>query len=395
MSSIKKLLLILVFLITIGLLGYSSWHQWSNNQHTVLERMKPIPTVAEYMHSGRIVNLKFPPADQDLIATAGNDNTIRIWSRNKPDNPTEIQFGQEGRLFSLEYLKNGDFLLCRGLHGEIGLWNVLLNEMIYLPQEKFQWDIAISPSADKMAAVHSERLVLWNIENLNEPSIITEITEVHHTKYINTFRCAAFSPNEKTLAIGYANGDIRIWDLAQEQFIKTLSVPTDSHASLRRIKFIPDGRWIVALQNPSLTIWDTDKNLQHVLLESYQGFLRELKFAENGRFIGITTRDGMGSYIIWSLPEVLMYHQMSYQQASEGIISGIAFSPDGKILAVSNPGEVTLISLETLSPLAILKNKGFFGGAQEVTFSPDGTMLAGGAYGGIVRLWDVRNYNEE
>ena len=281
------------------------------------------------------------------------------------------------------------------------LWNASSGEKIYIPEGEsqpegeIQSDSAISPSADKMATVHSRRLVLWNIENPNHPTFTTEITEVHHTKYINSMRCVDFSPNGKWLAIGYGNGDIRLWDLEQEKFIKTLSVSPDMHVHLRDINYSPDGRWIVARENPSLTIWDTEKNLRSVLFESHQGFLREVKFSQDGRFIGITTHDGRGGYIIWSLPEVLIYHQMSYQQDSEGIISRIAFSPDGSILALSNPGEVRLISIETLSPIVVLKGEGFFGGAHEIIFSSDGTMLAGGGTGGILRLWDVSDYYEE
>ncbi len=384
---IRKLSIWFISLIIVGvILGFSTWQQWNANQGTIIERMRSIPPVAEYMHGARISDIVFSPTDKDIIATAGDDNYIRIWNRNNPDNPTEIQFNQEERLFSLEYLKNGNFLLCKGLHRKTGLWNALSNEMIYLPQEKIQWDTAISTSADRIATVHSQRVVLWNIENPDEPSIITEITELHHTKYHNSFKCAAFSPNGETLAIGYENGDIRIWDLEQEQFTKTLSVPTDSHVHLRHIKFIPNGRWIVALEDTSLTIWDTQNNLRHVLLEPHQGFLRFVKFARNGKFIGITPLGEKPEYLIWSLPDVLIYHQVN-----EGIISRIAFSPDGKILAVSNPGEVTLLSLETLTPIAILKGKGFLGGAYEITFSSDGTMLAGGGSGGIIRLWDVSN----
>ena len=275
------------------------------------------------------------------------------------------------------------------------MWNVSSGEKIFFPKGEIHFDSTFSPSADKLATVDSKRVVLWNIENPDEPTITTEITEVHHTKYHNSMRCADFSPNGKWLAIGYENGDIRLWDLQQEKFINTLSVSPHSHVHLRDIIHSPDGRYIVARESPSLTIWDTVNDLRRVLLESHQGFLRSVKFSQDGRFIGIKTDDGKGGYIVWSLPEVLIYHQMSYQQADDGIISHIAFSPDGTILAVSNPGEVKLISIETLSPIVILKGEGFLGGAHEITFSPDGNTLAGSGYGGILRLWDVRNYYAE
>ena len=392
----KRLSVWFIFLVAIGvILGFSTWHQWRGNQTTTLERMRPIAPIVEVSHGASIIDIVFSPANQGLIATAGRDNYIKIWNRNNPDNPTEIQFNHEESLFSIEYLKKGNFLLCNGLHRKKVLWNASSGEKVYFPEGELQGDSDISPSADNMATIHPRRLVLWNIKNPNEPTITTEITEVHHTKYINSMRCVDFSPNGKWLALGYENGDIRLWDLEQGKFMKTLSVSPDSHVGLRDIDYSPDGRWIIARESHSLSIWDTDNNLRSVLLESYQGFLREVKFSQDGRFIGIKTHDGMGGYILWSLPDVLIYHQMSYQQVDEGIISSIAFSPDGAILAVSNPGEVTLISIETLSPIVVLKGEGFFGGAHEITFSSDGTMLAGGETGGVLRLWDVSEYYEE
>ena len=98
----------------------------------------------------------------------------------------------------------------------------------------------------------------------------------------------------------------------------------------------------------------------------------------------------MNRYTIWSLPEVQIYHE-----GSGGYATDLAFSPDGKILAISDAGEVTLLSIENLTPIALLQGKGFLGGAMKNTFSHDGNLLAGGGYGGVLRLWDVRNINEK
>lgn len=391
MTILKRLLTVLTAIGTIGLLGFSTWHQWNANQGTILERIQPISPVTEFMHGARITDLVFSPTNQDIIATAGDDRNIKIWNRNNPDTPIEIPFSKKEEFFTLEYLNNGEFLLCKGILSRMTiLWNMSTNEKIILPQEEHQWDTAISPSAETMATVQSRQVVLWNIQNPDEMTKTQEITEIHHTKYQNSFQCADFSPNGESIAIGFENGDIRIWDLVQEQFIKTLSVPPDSHVHLRNINYSPDGRWIVAREPASLTLWDTQKNQRHVLLEKYVGFLRDVKFSRNGKYIGITTFGKKTGYIIWSLPEVLIYHQVS-----EGIISRMAFSPDGKNFAVSNPGVVMLFSLESLTPITILQGKGILGGANEITFSADATMLAGAGSGGIVRLWDISNIYEQ
>lgn len=389
---IKTISIWFIVLILVGaILGFSTWHQWSANQETVLQRMRPVRPIAEFNHGARINDLEFYPTNHNIFASAGDDNYIKLWNRNKPDSTKDLLFESDEDLFDIDFLQSGDLLFCKGLHRETILYNTNIGEKTKLPMEEFMRDSAISPSADRRATVHPQRVVIWNIQNLNEMSITNEITEMHHTTYHNSFQCVDFSPNEKWLAVGYENGDIKIWDLEQKQFIKTLSVPHESHVHLRHIIFSPDGRWIAAGEHNSWTLWNVQHNQRYLLLENTGlGLLRDLKFSHDGRYIAIKIHDRSIRYTIWSLPEVQIYHEVTEQN-----ISRIAFSPDGMILAVSNPGEVTLLSLESLTPITILKGEGYFGGAHEITFSHDGNMLAGAGTGGVIRLWDVKDYYEE
>ena len=391
MKTQKILILFIGIVIAIGLLGLSTWRQWNDNQETILERMRPIPPIAAFNHGAMVDDVEFSPTNPDIIASVGDDNNIKIWNRNNPSTPTKILHDNEETLVSLDFLNNGKLLLCKGLHRKTILCDTSSGKKIKLPEGEYQRDSAISPSAEQYATVHSQRLVLWIIRNPNEITIETVITEIHHTKYVNSMQCADFSPNSKWLAIGYENGDIKFWDLEQKQFFKTLSVPPDSHEHLRDIMFSPDGLWIVTTNHRSLSLWDVQQSRRVKLLEdSHIGFLRDVKFSPDGKYIGIKTQDKMNRYTIWSLPEVQIYHEVS-----GGYVTDLAFSPDGKFFAISNAGEVTLLSIESFTPIAILKGKGFLGGAMELSFSHDGSMLAGSDYEGVLLLWDVSKINEE
>ncbi|MDE0483012.1 MAG: WD40 repeat domain-containing protein [Candidatus Poribacteria bacterium] len=387
----KKIFLLFLAIIVAGvLLASSTWRQWNDNQKTLLERTGPILPIAEFNHGAMVDDVEFSPSNQDIIASVGDDNNIKIWNTNNPSTLTKTLHDNEETLVSLDFLNNGELLLCKGLHRKMILCDASSWERIILPQEQYCWDAEISPSADYLANVYSQRLELWDIRNPNEITEITEITEIHHTKYANSMRCADFSPNGKWLAIGFENGDIKFWDLEQKQFIKTLSVPHESHEHLKDIIFSPDGRWIAAAEHSSLSLWDVQQSRRVKLLEdTYIGFLRDVKFSPDGRYIGIKTQDKMNRYTIWSLPEVQIYHE-----GSGRYVTDLAFSPDGKILAISDAGEVTLLSIENLTPIALLQGKGFLGGAMELSFSQDGSMLAGGGYGGVLRLWDIGKLNE-
>src|ERR671930_85922 len=76
-------------------------------------------------------------------------------------------------------------------------------------------------------------------------------------------------------------------------------------------------------------------------------------------------------------------------------VHGVAFSPDGKILAAASgvnipptvPGEVKLWDVATRREVATLK--GHQGAVWSVAFSPDGRTLATGSWDGTLKLWDV------
>lgn len=66
-------------------------------------------------------------------------------------------------------------------------------------------------------------------------------------------------------------------------------------------------------------------------------------------------------------------------------ISGVTFSPDGRLLA-SAADKVRLWDVVTGDLRAIVEH-----GAESVAFSPDGRLLASGGGDGTVRLWDVES----
>ena len=74
----------------------------------------------------------------------------------------------------------------------------------------------------------------------------------------------------------------------------------------------------------------------------------------------------------------------------------VAFSPDGKILASTNPdGTVRLWNVATHQELG---SPLYPGGSSDlleaVAFSPDGKILATGSYDGYLQLWDVATQRE-
>ncbi len=84
-------------------------------------------------------------------------------------------------------------------------------------------------------------------------------------------------------------------------------------------------------------------------------------------------------YTRWSLPESAKF------RLGKGRVNDITYSPDGTLLAVASSIGIWLYNTATLQEEGLFTGKGWTWG---VTFSPDGkTLVSTGNYG--IELWDI------
>ena len=72
----------------------------------------------------------------------------------------------------------------------------------------------------------------------------------------------------------------------------------------------------------------------------------------------------------------------------KGSVAAVAFSPDGKMLAVAGSIGIHLYDPVTLAEIHLLETDAWL---TSVAFSPDGAMLASGSGDSTVKLWDVES----
>jgi WD40 repeat protein len=206
----------------------------------------------------------------------------------------------------------------------------------------------------------------------------------------------AFSPDGKLLAVarnwrqGKAGGLIGLYDAGTGKPIRQLT----GHADLvRSIAFSPDGKTLAtASQDRTVRLWNVATGKQVRRIDT-DGYGHGLAFAPDGKVLAFDIGRTVRLHDVATGKELrrLAGHQTVHARGTtySGLITALAFSPDGAVLA-SASWDTTARVWDAATGKLLLVLEGHRGPVNAVAFHPDGKTLATGGEDGTVRTWDVR-----
>jgi WD40 repeat protein len=211
----------------------------------------------------------------------------------------------------------------------------------------------------------------------------------------------AFSPDGRRLAtVGRGEGDradaVRVWEWASGKEVMTLA---GHGGAINCVAFSPDGKWIAAgglpsaegvmgLVHPTVTsplpagkLWDAESGKQAWVIR-HPGLVSGVAFSPDGRRLATAGGDGVAR--IWdavSGKELLALHGHSSR------IHAVAWYPDGRALATASADQTARVwDGADGKPLRVYR--GHAAPLLSVAVSPDGRTLATAGADNAVKLWD-------
>ncbi|QKQ73151.1 NACHT domain-containing protein [Nostoc sp. TCL240-02] len=214
--------------------------------------------------------------------------------------------------------------------------------------------------------------------NFNEANLVYSV----FTQAFGSVQSAAFSPDGKYLVASDANGQIRIWRVADGKEIFNFK----GHLSwTMSVVCSPDGTTFASgSSDQTVRLWNIETGKCLKTFYGHTNVVRSLVFSPDGQIIASGSADQ--TIRLWNICtgeciKILHGH-------SKGLRT-VAFSPNGQTLASGSIDETIRIwDVKTGNCISILQ--GHTGWVRSLAFCPDGTTLASGSSDKTIRLWDIK-----
>ncbi len=360
-------------------------------------------------HASFVRSGSFAP-DGEVLVTGDGDGLIKLWDLGIQKEIRSLP-GHHGFVSAVTFSPTGRILATADEHGTVILWDWRAGtvSLVLSAHRAPIYDLSISRDGKWLATASRDHTA--------------KLFEIETGAELATFRghpdriwSVDFSPDRQRLAT--AGSGVRVWPAApkEDSFIFSHEKSTGT------VRFSPDGRFLVQelWQSNQVVLWDPASRSR--VQSSLKG--RDCAFSSDGKLL-VVICDGRPV-----VHETATFLQRATIAVRAPVTGPMVLSPDGKFLAARRGNREVLIDMELMrevttvegtsedtAPLVFSSDsrhlitvgpapgaiqvwdaatgdlrarlRGHTAWLEALALSPDGKLLASGAYDRTVRLWDT------
>ncbi|WP_254174218.1 AAA-like domain-containing protein [Planktothrix pseudagardhii] len=360
-------------------------------------------------HKGVLLGVAISPNDQ-LIATASMDNTVKIWQR---DGKLLNTLNHSTAVTRVAFSPDSQQIVSGSLDGTVQLWRVDGSLVKSFPAHQTPvWGVAFSPDGKRIASASTDKTIkLWDLD-----ARLLHTFPGHQLPVWNV----AFSSDGKLIASASLDNTVKLWSL-DGQLLHTLK---GHQNAVWDVAFCSQGNLLVSGSGDhTAKIWKTDGTLVKTLisndavmgvdcrgeyiatggkdnqvklwhidgtfikdLKQHDSAIRDIAMSSDGLMVASASVDR--TVKLWKRNQHLLKPLYEHKDT----IWDIATSPDGKLFAtVSEDNTLKLWHTDGKLWQTVEQPQSSF---RAVIFSPDSRFMVTGSNNYTVQLWDVSNRDQ-
>lgn len=338
-------------------------------------------------HAESFINVSAFSPDKLWLATAGSDQTIRIW-QTATGRDVRILAGAQWQVLSLAFNPKGQTLAAATGSGKdrtIRIWNYVNGYLVqsisctgFVPTV-----VEFSPDGKWLAAGGSDGVVkIWDTMNSKETRSLPG-----HSK---TIFALAFSRDQRILASSSLDMTVRLWSLETGLPLRGIPIPA---APVQNMIFGTDDKQVItACSDGTVQVWSVAQGRLLSTPIHISGEVMAIAFGHNSSTILSASTDQ--KLRVWDLRTSQLLrtidlsagiHPSYFQYSGKWPVS---FSSDGSLIAWgSNLTTIKITETDSGREIQSLETK--IAGSSSIAFSANGRMLAVATTQNTIRLWDL------
>jgi WD40 repeat protein len=351
-------------------------------------------------HTGPVFVVAYAP-DGRAVATASGDGTVRLWDPTTGEETATLR-RHTGMVVAAAFARDGRTLATAGEDRTVVLWDLETRQAADMHPTPAPLSCVAFTRPDTLAAGgHDGRLLLLHVEGRRFAPEPLQAVQAHE----GAVRCAALSPDGRTLATGGQDAALKLWTVKPDGTLASPPRPLEGgHTDeLWSVAFSPDGRWLASggTDDPAF-VWRLATGAKLALPGDKREFL-SVAFAPDGQTLATGGRNGVVR--LWQVKPDGAPEPRGRLEGHTGPVYALAFSPDGRTLASGAVDRLARLWDVGQEGRALGPRDGFSklvlageGRMKAAAFRPGGRLVAVAATRADgtseVRLWDTATGRE-